>query len=376
MAQGRLGVSRTKIPPANRFPLPHTYTGQAHSPESAYNATWGFGKIYALNLARRPDKVDQLTLMSKVSGMSLEFWHPVPGDQLREEGLPPHGDDLSIGIAGCYRGHADIWRKIIDGPEETALVIEDDVDWEVDWRDAISRLVMPFSTLLSSEANDGQLRQPSEADPWSYRDWDTLFLGACTEKVMQAGQHPPDVDLDHLPVVIWNDTTVAHSDAWSRSFTDIFKAYNATIPVWDTPSAERQRLVARSVWPICTGSYAITKRGAARALYKASRRLLPVDVSLGDAVLSGALKSYTVVPSLISQYKVEKTTTETGRTSLNSDLHRIDHPDGKKETLAEALKVDRFYDMEAGYSVDRRVSVRQNLGRLIQNLPSSPDLWP
>ncbi|CAO1624871.1 unnamed protein product [Parajaminaea phylloscopi] len=371
LLKGRLSAS---VPAARVVSLPHTYTDVPHSPTSAYNSTWGFGKIYALNLARRPDKVDQLTLMAKATGLDIEFYHPVPGDQLREEGLPPHGDDLSIGIAGCYRGHADLWRKILNGPEESVLIIEDDVDWEVDWKAALSRLVMPFSTLLASET--GSPRTPTEQDPWSHQDWDTLFFGACTEKVMEPGNHPPDVDLNHLPVVIWNDTTVAHSDAWSTSFTDIFKAYNGTIPVWETPSEERQRLVARSVWPICTGSYAMTKRGAARALYRASRRLLPVDVSLGNAVLSGDLKSYTIVPSLISQYKVQKTGSDTGRSSLNSDLHRLDHPDAKTETLAEALKVDRFYDLEGGYSVDRRESVRSHLSKLVAALPASSNLWP
>lgn len=122
----------------------------------------------------------------------------------------------------------------------------------------------------------------------------------------------------------------------------------------------------------------MTKRGAARALYHANMRLDAVDVTLSEAVWAGLLKSYTVVPSLISQYKVEKTTVESGRTSSNSDIHRLDSAKGgePKETLAEALTHDRWFNLEDGQSIDRLHSMRKNLRSGIFNLSSDASLWP
>lgn len=118
-------VSSPTIPSPHPVTLPHHYTdATVHSPRSVTNSTWGFGKIYALNLARRPDKKDMLTLMAKASGMKVEFHHPVPGDELQESALPPHGTGKTVGEAGCYRGHADLWRKILEGEEESVLIVE------------------------------------------------------------------------------------------------------------------------------------------------------------------------------------------------------------------------------------------------------------
>lgn len=238
---------------------------------------------------------------------------------------------------------------------------------------------MPFSTLLTSESKDGHARRPTEADPWSAKDWDLLFLGACTERVLGAESqtHPPGVDFAHLPGVFYNDTSVSHADAWSSSFPAVMAKFGGALPAWETPAHERQRLVARSAFPVCTGAYAMTKRGAARALYQANMRLDAVDVTLSEAVWAGWLKSYTVVPSLISQYKVEKTTVESGRTSANSDIHRLDSANGVKETLAEALTHDRWYDLEkGGQSIDRLRSMRKNLRQAVANLSSDAALWP
>jgi GR25 family glycosyltransferase involved in LPS biosynthesis len=41
---------------------------------------------------------------------------------------------------GCWRGHADTWRRVIDEKLETALILEDDIDWDVNVHAAFHEL--------------------------------------------------------------------------------------------------------------------------------------------------------------------------------------------------------------------------------------------
>jgi hypothetical protein len=40
----------------------------------------------------------------------------------------------------CYRGHANIWRKMVEDGVETALIMEDDIDWDLNIRETMPRV--------------------------------------------------------------------------------------------------------------------------------------------------------------------------------------------------------------------------------------------
>ena len=52
------------------------------------------------------------------------------------------GDEtrMTSGQWGCWRSHANAWKKIIDEGIETALILEDDVDWDPNLHNIMEQL--------------------------------------------------------------------------------------------------------------------------------------------------------------------------------------------------------------------------------------------
>ena len=102
-----------------------------HAPAREYaNATLGTAAILALNSPSRPDRRDFLTLMAAMSDMSVTFvdtWTTKPV----EKALPnEHNPGLKDVEYACWRSHADAWRRVVEEGWTTAMVIEDDADWD------------------------------------------------------------------------------------------------------------------------------------------------------------------------------------------------------------------------------------------------------
>lgn len=92
---------------------------------------------------------------------------------------------------------------------------------------------------------------------------------------------------------------------------------------------DNTRFVMQSVWPVCLTGYAMSLRGASRALHRATRSENyggAVDIALASWATEGALKAYTVVPPMFSPWGYRD-----GKGS-SSDIHnptigkRDEHP--------------------------------------------------
>src|SRR5271156_2754694 len=94
------------------------------------NSTLGTSAILILNADSRPDRRDLLTLMSAVSNLKFQYqsvWTKKP----IEKALPAeHNPNLNEMEYACWRSHADAWRRVVEEGWETALILEDDVDWD------------------------------------------------------------------------------------------------------------------------------------------------------------------------------------------------------------------------------------------------------
>lgn len=53
-----------------------------------------------------------------------------PGDEAR----------LNPGQWGCWRSHANFWQKVLNERIETALILEDDLDWDPNLHDIMEQL--------------------------------------------------------------------------------------------------------------------------------------------------------------------------------------------------------------------------------------------
>jgi hypothetical protein len=108
------------------------------------NATLDFGKIYVLNLETREDRHDDMALIAAASGLQLTFVPGVNSKTLDTQSLPDnYGTPVVVlepAHLACYRGHANIWRQIVEDDVETALILEDDIDWDLNIREIVPRV--------------------------------------------------------------------------------------------------------------------------------------------------------------------------------------------------------------------------------------------
>jgi hypothetical protein len=136
-----LFIGRTILAPTTNYHLPSIPYGhgQQISPgpdrsatqdPRVSNATLGTAAIIALNSASRPDRRDYLALMASISDIKLTYmdaWTKKPV----EKALPnEHNPGLKDVEFACWRTHADAWRRVVEEGWETAMIIEDDADWD------------------------------------------------------------------------------------------------------------------------------------------------------------------------------------------------------------------------------------------------------
>jgi Glycosyltransferase family 25 (LPS biosynthesis protein) len=102
------------------------------------NATLGTAAIIALNQPSRPDRRDYLAIMASLSNLKLthlDAWTSKP----ISKALPSeHNPNLKDGEYACWRSHADAWRLVIEEGWDTAMIIEDDADWDVGIRESMA----------------------------------------------------------------------------------------------------------------------------------------------------------------------------------------------------------------------------------------------
>ena len=134
------------------------YMPTAHPPETpkVANSTLDFGKIYVLSLETRGDRHDEMALIAGASGLQFQFVAGVDSKTLDNQAMPDtYGTPYFIfrpPHLACYRGHANIWRKIIEDGVETALILEDDADWDLNIREIVPR-VKEAMTEITKEPN-------------------------------------------------------------------------------------------------------------------------------------------------------------------------------------------------------------------------------
>ena len=191
---------------------------------------------------------------------------------------------------GVWRAHANIWKHIIDKDISSALIIEDDVDWDVNIKSimgAWSWQLQHNNSLHQVAATTGD-RWTSESDEKKCAygcDWDELYMGQC------ANTPDPEHLEDH-----WSYYD-PHTPAVS---TNSHPTTNEMVKVWGyDPTTTGIRVVSRTYGPLCTMGYAVSNLGAKRMLYQIGGwRLfgLPVDNEIAFRTQEGKLSGYTLTP--------------------------------------------------------------------------------
>jgi hypothetical protein len=212
--------------------------------------------------------------------------------------------------------------RIIEKGYSSALIMEDDMDWDVRIKAQLLQFAQASHYLYppTSRSSDGS--------PYG-DDWDVLWLGHCGEvfpEMLEENRNKPPTDPDFIAMsrkaTISPDSTVPPLDQIHG--LQNFSAY----PPFT-------RFVHISGGPICSFAYALSLRGARKVLYDLSidHLLGPFDNALAGLCRWGrnesqlGLKCLSVSPPLFSHHKAK------GYISADSDIQS--YGGGQKGELRE-----------------------------------------
>lgn len=185
-------------------------------------------------------------------------------------------------------------HRIIEKQISTALVIEDDADWDVGFRLQLENFAVG-SQFLSGTPASHVPRSPYGDD------WDMLWLGHC------ANQPFPG---DERRVLVENDPTVTPY---------VHRTNFAAVPDM-TRYDNTTRIIYPSNGGTCTYAYALSYRGAQKVLFHLSMNLYasPVDWGLHDMCdhPERGFKCISVFPQLVDTHR------SAGTEAKDSDIGR------------------------------------------------------
>ncbi|KAH7021516.1 uncharacterized protein B0I36DRAFT_377340 [Microdochium trichocladiopsis] len=323
--------------------------------DALYNDTLGFTKVIAISLPERTDKRDALSLSSALTGFKITWQDGVKGETIPDKALPVgwnrKGGAKDTNV-GSWRGHINAMRRIIDDDLPSALIVEDDVDWDVNIKSQLYRFALAARELQAKRSwlhEDPYLHKnnpnPVAQSPYG-QYWDLLWLGSCQASFN--ADLPEDLSIpkdqqDNRQVLIENDDTVPSQK--HRSGNNRFE--------WDA-YPNNTRIVYVQGDHICTYAYALTQLGARRALEYMSLRgqHKNFDHHLSDLcrTMGNGMRCIGIVPSLFVHHRPR------GLVSGDSDI-------GYGATVGAVSPAFR----ETGSTNGILYSTRLNLQRLLRS---------
>ncbi|KAI1090599.1 glycosyltransferase family 25 protein [Rostrohypoxylon terebratum] len=259
-----LGDSASHSPPAPSLKKTARYYDKNYKGNSfptvinqVTNGTLGFENIFVVGLPERTDKRDAIALATSLTGFRVEWIDGVRGETIPDKAVPFGTDREKLWEAnlGSWRGHMNAIRRIIEDDVSSALIMEDDMDWDVHLKPQLERVAQGTRALLSSVAES--------SSPYG-DDWDLMWLGHCGEVFPETLEEniekladDPSIEYMSRKWAIENDATVPPRDKVTGLVN--FSVY-----------PEYTRWVHITGAPICTFAYALSQRGARKVLFDLS----------------------------------------------------------------------------------------------------------
>ncbi|KAI4120958.1 MAG: hypothetical protein LQ338_006653 [Usnochroma carphineum] len=287
-------------PLTDPFAIPLKGKAPLGSSADVKNSTLGFERVFVINLPERYDKLDAFSLASSLTGFTHDVIEGIKGSTVVNKTLPtlenlPKKERSRDNIVGCWRAHMNFAQKVVRERISTALVLEDDSDWDVSFRDQLADLA------TGSRYISGTPTTPRS--PYG-DDWDFLWLGHCS-----AQQDPAD----QRRFVIENDDTVPPPNHRVN--------FNKVPDLNGLGYDNSTRMVFRANNGVCLYSYALSYRGAQKVLRWQNHVTVfnPIDMAIGYQCRDDPnFKCIAVFPQLVDSHKAA------GPQSRDSDIGSFD----------------------------------------------------
>ncbi|CAG8437511.1 7139_t:CDS:2, partial [Diversispora eburnea] len=100
-----------------------------------------FNHIYCINLPSRSDRREKVTTIAKYHNLDIDFIEAINKDDAKT--LKHYLSDLAPPHKTCYASHYKTYELVVSNNYQSALILEDDVDFEVNIKDFLNA-VQPF----------------------------------------------------------------------------------------------------------------------------------------------------------------------------------------------------------------------------------------
>ncbi len=263
------------------------------------NATLGFGAIYVVS---SPGSLRRAHLEQAAAVTELELTIPEQKVWTGQDVLDFRWDNVTeskvgIGSVKAWLSHHLVLKDFLESGAETALIFEDDVDWDIRLRTQQVPLVQKAARAMTGSTTS------STTHPWGNEEkWDLLYLGHCgdyfnsLDEGVGVGHHHPE-HLQRIPHELILDQTM-------QDRTNLHPFTASLLTALNVP--ERTRLLHASQWPLCSFGYAVTRAAAEKILTVVAppkedlpRNLVAYDAALLDGCrYNKYLNCYSVTPEL------------------------------------------------------------------------------
>lgn len=179
-----------------------------------------------------------MALQSSVSDLAVQYIDAAETDMVADRpGEKSQATSGGNSSTESWPGHIAAIRSILDNHLLSALVLEEDVDWDIRIKSQMVALAEGVRSVL-----DVPLHDANQASPYG-DDWDVLWLGHCGDIL------PEEATNDKKIHIISNDETVAPKkhQRWLKALA---------------PYPEQTRIVQTTGSPLCTFAYAVSHKGA------------------------------------------------------------------------------------------------------------------
>ncbi|CAG8611914.1 12429_t:CDS:1, partial [Racocetra persica] len=218
-------------------PIPIYHDVKKHSKHS--NSSFGFDHVYVINSLTQTKRHERMKDIAKRLGLEFEFFPAVSSDDSKVFDEFKFDSELDPLHKASYITHYKIYQSIVDSEYEDALILDDNLDFELD----ISSIMSNVHKILPA-------------------DWDLLHLSFCNS---QEG------------------------------------VYSSPVP--DRKNVSPDHKLFRSKWTHCANAYAISSSGASKLLKTLKPTKLSIELELTNLIQSKEITSYTILPPPIVQWQ-------------------------------------------------------------------------
>ncbi|KAK5451930.1 hypothetical protein LTS15_007653 [Exophiala xenobiotica] len=290
---------------------------------------------------------DGLILAAAVSDLHIERVEGIRGDTVLNKVLPPdHPEHTDPASVGSWRAHLNAISRIVENNWTSALILEDDVDWDIRLRSLLTDFALASDTILTRhDAVPLKFRELAfHNTPVSspYGDgWDVLWLGHCGMEISDRS----------CAVIQENDETVPELQflhSWNR---------DEVSPLADYPP--HTRVVGEQRQGVCSLAYAVSQAGARGLLNSLGLKRMnsAFDLMLREWC-EGTHEEHSnrcvgVLPQLFDHYR------RIGPSEVDSDIS-VPNGDYRNQSFTENI----------------RWSVRLNMDKILRGETNYDDQWP